>query len=320
MNSGRVAAVVVTFNRKQLLTECLDALLRQTRKVDAIFIVDNASSDGTKELLEGSGYLDRAEVHYLLLKENLGGAGGFHAGMAAALQQGCDWIWVMDDDSEPYADSLEKTGSLQNYPSVVGIANRKVDGQGNETADGLRLLSKNKTPEKPYIQVKFSSFVGLLIRASAMKEIGLPRPEFFIHNDDTEYCLRLRSLGDIALAETSVVAHKEVARNLKCRKILSHCFYQKDIKGFSFDYFGHRNYAWIQEHYCKNPFTRYLKLFGRLGAFAAAVLAFDRDRRWLRIKILVKANLDGIRGNFDNGFPKRLNEQLQLGGRKSTNG
>lgn len=320
MTQARVAAVVVTFNRKRLLTECLDALLRQTQRVDEIVVVDNASSDGTKELLQELGYLDRANVHYLLLAENLGGAGGFHAGMAAALEMGCDWIWVMDDDSEPYADSLEKAGSLQKYGVVVAIANRKVDGQGNETADGLRLLSKSKTLEKPYIRVKFSSFVGLLIRAAAIKQIGLPRPEFFIHNDDTEYCLRLRSLGDIALAENSLIAHKEMARDLKCRKIFSHCFYEKDIKGFSFEYYGHRNYAWIQEHYCKNPVTRYVKLLARLGAFAAAVLAFDRDRRWLRIKILGKANLDGIRGNFDNGFPKRLIEQLQLSKRDSANG
>ena len=52
----RVAAVVVTYNRKELLMECLEALLRQTRPLQAIYIIDNASTDGTPELLHREGY------------------------------------------------------------------------------------------------------------------------------------------------------------------------------------------------------------------------------------------------------------------------
>jgi rhamnopyranosyl-N-acetylglucosaminyl-diphospho-decaprenol beta-1,3/1,4-galactofuranosyltransferase len=312
MTSTLTAAVVVTFNRKQLLAECLDALLRQTRKLDAIFLVDNASSDGTRDFLQERGYLDIPSVRYLLLPHNVGGAGGFHAGMEAALKECYDWVWVMDDDTEPYSDSLEKMEILKQYPHVVAIANRKVDSRGNDTADGLRLLPKSAAADRPYERARFSSFVGLLIRSSAMAKIGLPKAEFFIHNDDTEYCLRLRSLGEIAVAEDSLVAHKETARNLRSRKVLSHTFYQKDIHGFCFDYFGHRNYAWIQEHYCENSFVRYVILLTRFAAFSIAVLAFDRDHRWLRIKILAKANLDGLRGNFDNGFPQRLRERLKM--------
>ena len=305
------AAVVVTFNRKQLLSECLDALLQQSVPLDAIYIVDNGSTDGTKDFLEEQGYLGQPSIRYLALTHNTGGAGGFHAGMAAALQDGHHWVWVMDDDTEPYLDALEKMHVWKQYPEVVAIANRKVDRQGIQTRDGLRLLSKGSSASKPYTLIRFSSFVGLLIRVSTMKMIGLPRPEFFIHNDDTEYCLRLRSIGDIAFANDSVVAHKEIARDQKSKKILSHTFYQKDIQGFCFGYFGHRNYAWIQQQYCKNPALRYLNLAGRFACFAAAVMAFDRDYRWLRLKILAKANVDGIRGNFDNGFPQRMKDQLK---------
>jgi rhamnopyranosyl-N-acetylglucosaminyl-diphospho-decaprenol beta-1,3/1,4-galactofuranosyltransferase len=311
MISSTNAAVVVTFNRKELLSECLDALLRQSRQLDAIFIVNNASSDGTKFHLQERGYFDNPVIRYIELAHNMGGAGGFHAGMDAAHKAGFDWVWVMDDDTEPYLDALEKMETWKRYPKVIAIANLKVDRLGKETADGLRLLSKGNANATPYTLIQFSSFVGLLIRSSATESIGLPNPDFFIHNDDTEYCLRLRSIGDIALARDSLVAHKEIAREQKGKQVFSQVFYPKDIERFCFDYFGHRNYAWIQRNYCKNPFVRYPLLLGRFACFAAAVMAFDADHRWLRIKILAKANLDGLRGHFDNGFPLRLREQFK---------
>jgi rhamnopyranosyl-N-acetylglucosaminyl-diphospho-decaprenol beta-1,3/1,4-galactofuranosyltransferase len=310
MTSSTNAAVVVTFNRKQLLTECVDALLHQSLPLNAIFIVDNASSDGTKPYLKERGYLENPLIRYIELPHNLGGAGGFHVGMDAAHKAGFDWVWVMDDDTEPYHNSLEAMERLKRYSQVVAIANRKVDRRGNETADGLRLISRIHAT--PYTKVRFSSFVGLLIRCCSIDKIGLPISAFFIHRDDTEYCMRLRSIGDIALAPESVVAHKEVARRQKSRQIFSHVFYQKDIEAYCFDYYRHRNTAWIEQNYRKNPIVRYPLLAVRFLCFAAAVLAFDVDYRWLRIKILAKANLDGIRGRFDNGFPQRLRERLKL--------
>jgi rhamnopyranosyl-N-acetylglucosaminyl-diphospho-decaprenol beta-1,3/1,4-galactofuranosyltransferase len=311
MTSSTNAAVVVTFNRKELLSECLDALLKQSKQLDAIFIVNNASSDGTKSYLQERGYFDNPVIKYIELTRNMGGAGGFHAGMDAAHKAAFDWVWVMDDDTEPYLDALERMETWKRYSQVIAIANLKVDRLGKETADGLRLLSKGSANTTPYVEVQFSSFVGLLIRCSAIESIGLPNPEFFIHNDDTEYCLRLRSIGDIALAPDSLVAHKEIAREQKGKRVFSQVFYQKDIERFCFDYFGHRNYAWIQQNYCKNPFVRYPLLLVRFACFTAAIVAFDADHRWLRIKILVKANIDGIRGRFDNDFPLRIREQLK---------
>lgn len=311
MASNSTAAVVVTFNRKILLCECLEALLRQSKKIDAIFVVDNASSDGTKDLLIELGYLSRPSIRYLPLFENLGGAGGFHAGMLAAYEAGYDWIWLMDDDTEPCLDSLEKMEIYKKYTPVVAIANQKVDKQGNVTEDGLRLFSGTKLINKMYISVRFSSFVGLLVSRLAISKIGFPRPEFFIHRDDTEYCLRLHSIGEIALATDGIVLHKEAAREQSRKKIFSYYFYQEDIVKFCFGYFKHRNTAWVQQHYCKNLFIRYGGLLARFVCFSAAVMAFDRDHRWLRIKILAKANLDGLRGNFDNSFPWRLQNTLK---------
>ena len=55
-----VCAVVVTFNRKQLLLKCIDSLLNQTHKINAIYIVDNNSTDNTPQLLYEKGYIKKA--------------------------------------------------------------------------------------------------------------------------------------------------------------------------------------------------------------------------------------------------------------------
>lgn len=100
-----VCAVVPTFNRKNLLTQALRGLLSQTRPLDEIAVVDNASTDGTEaSISEQFG----GKITYIRLPENSGSAGGFREGMKLAHQRGHDWIWCMDNDAVPLKDALEK--------------------------------------------------------------------------------------------------------------------------------------------------------------------------------------------------------------------
>ena len=94
--SDKVCAVVVTYNRKELLRQCLHSVLQQTRPLDCILVVDNASTDGTLDLLNA----EFSNVEQLKLPTNTGGAGGFKAGMQWAYCKGYEWVWVMDDDIE----------------------------------------------------------------------------------------------------------------------------------------------------------------------------------------------------------------------------
>ena len=97
-----VCAVVVTYNRLAMLKDCIDALERQTVPCD-ILVIDNASTDGTAEFLEAS-----ADIFHIRMKENTGGAGGFNTGMREAVKRGYRYVWIMDDDTIPYPDALEK--------------------------------------------------------------------------------------------------------------------------------------------------------------------------------------------------------------------
>ncbi|MBY8848586.1 glycosyltransferase, partial [Saccharothrix sp. MB29] len=88
-----VAAVVVTYNRKDKLPKVLDHVLAQTQRPDLLVIVDNASTDGTDEVLRR--YEGTDGVVLVRLDENTGGAGGFATGMNKAYEQGADFVWIM---------------------------------------------------------------------------------------------------------------------------------------------------------------------------------------------------------------------------------
>ena len=97
-----VCAVVVTHNRRDLLRRCLAALAEQQRPVDEVLVVDTASTDDTSAMVR----TEHPGVQLLRLEENVGGAGGFHRGLAWAHARGHDWLWLMDDDTFTLPDTL----------------------------------------------------------------------------------------------------------------------------------------------------------------------------------------------------------------------
>lgn len=156
----KIAAVVVTYNRKDLLGECLDSLLSQSFPPDALYIIDNHSTDGTYESLLANELISpiesasdepaesvrpvtdlpdrRLEVRYVRMNENTGGAGGFHEGMKRAVDAGFDWLWVMDDDLRAAPDALEVL--------VRKKEGLKADGDGSCLLNSL-VLSKDQADQ-----------------------------------------------------------------------------------------------------------------------------------------------------------------------------
>ena len=211
MAIGSVAAVIVTYNRKALLSQCLDAVLGQTARPDVIYVIDNASSDGTDRLIEAN-YSGR--VVSIRLPKNSGGAGGFYHGMKRAFDDGHAWIWVMDDDVEADAHALEELLAASREAPGAILAPARVDCGGAlaeascveyDLSHALRLPTAyersvtatfgtlNALPE--VVELENITFEGPLIPRCAIDAAGLPRPEFFIYGDDTEYGVRLREHG-----------------------------------------------------------------------------------------------------------------------------
>ena len=108
MRKKTIVAVVVTYNRKELLMENINAILSQDLLVDNIVLIDNNSTDGTRELLMEKGILFNKRIIYKRLEHNLGGAGGFYEGIKESMKLKPDWVWIMDDDTIPTINCLSE--------------------------------------------------------------------------------------------------------------------------------------------------------------------------------------------------------------------
>ena len=209
MNS-RVTAVVVTYNRKQLLLECVECLRRQTVPGLSILIVDNASTDGTQAALRP--LVESGAVLYENTGENLGGAGGFQFGVRRAMQLGCDCLWLMDDDSMPEPKALEALLAAAREIGDFGYLSGKTlwtDGSlcwMNVQRDTR--LGNIEDFSAPLIPSGAATFVSLLVPACVVRDVGLPIGEFFIWADDLEYTRRISRLYPCYVVTASVTVHK----------------------------------------------------------------------------------------------------------------
>ncbi|GAB3773905.1 GT2 family glycosyltransferase [Nocardioides ginsengisegetis] len=200
-----VAVVIVTFNRADLLVGMLDALAQQTHPPDAVFVIDNASSDHTAQVL-GRNDLP---LRITTMPENLGGAGGFHLGVQQAYEAGFDRIWLVDDDVVPAPDCLA-TLMAQDEACLMSV---REDTHGHlvekaATRFDLRnpLAIKPKTgmvetefgtraamPER--VEIQNVAFEGFMVRRDVIDTIGFPDPSYFIFYDDVDFAVRARRAG-----------------------------------------------------------------------------------------------------------------------------
>lgn len=190
-----VAAVVVTFNRKVLLVECIVGLLAQTATPDRIYVIDNASTDGTRDTLQAAGLLDNPKILYVPLRSNMGGAGGFSAGLRSAYSDGYEWFWLMDDDVEPFPDALAQLLEFRYASGCIHGRKQNADGSpfvwieqfSERTVTTSRisdpLFEKSERAQK----INTGCFEGMLVSREVVSRIGFPDTDFFITWDDTYY-------------------------------------------------------------------------------------------------------------------------------------
>jgi len=213
----QIYAVVLSFKRKELLKRCLDAINAQTRPCAGIIVVDNASNDGTEEMLLQS---ELPNLKVYVLSANTGASGGFSAGFRLAYQHGADFVWMMDDDVIPESDALEQlllagerlaereqpnayllsmayteNGLLTNVPRVDERTN-SIDYE-----NWPALLDIGVIPVRP------GTYVSILVPRSSLAQHGLPLAPMFMWGDDTEFTMRLSQRVPGYLVAASKVLH-----------------------------------------------------------------------------------------------------------------
>jgi GT2 family glycosyltransferase len=213
----KVIAVVLTYNRRDLLKRCLHAIQQQTRPCDEIFVINNASTDDTLEILES---VEFHGIRIYSLKKNLGAAGGFHTGFRMAYENGADQVWMMDDDVIPEPSSLqalleandllEQHGVKRSYLLSTAftesgeVTNTPMVCEGRSKAGYMqwpRLLEHGLAP------VGSGTFVSILVPRQTLEAYGLPIAEMFIWGEDAEFTLRITQEAPGYLVGNSKVAH-----------------------------------------------------------------------------------------------------------------
>jgi GT2 family glycosyltransferase len=217
-----IASVTTTYNAAHVLPRQMDALLRQSRALQEIIVVDNGSRDHTLALLAR----DYPQVTVLSLPENLGAAGAWSASLEyAAMKRKHDWVWAFDDDSVPEDSALEEL-------MAATESSRRSDGQAGQIGQIGMISALPVHPEtgacyppllwregfvKPaaeqlrqpvfFADLAFTS--GSMVRREMVENIGLPRSDFFMDFFDFEYCLRARFRGyRIAVVTAVRLAHE----------------------------------------------------------------------------------------------------------------
>lgn len=238
----KVAAVIVTYNRAQMLLECIDALLEQTLPLGAIYVIDNDSTDDTAQRLTDEDYLNHSKLHYVRLSQNSGGAGGFTYGLKQAYADGWDWIWLMDDDAQPAADCLAKLmdglGQLSANanetvcicPRVFNFFTKEPEWHQHKRLTRYFMDAPIFDFSQRLVQIDGNAFVGPLFSRGCISAVGWPRAEFFLWVDDLDFTYRVSRHGKLILDRDSIIWHKD---------------YSPGQPGPDKCYYWVRNYLWF---------------------------------------------------------------------------
>ena len=285
-----VTAVVVAYNRRELLVEALQALGAQTAPLDSIVVIDNASTDGSADAARAAA----PDADVLSLERNTGGAGGFAVGIERAISRhSADFVWIMDDDTIPTATALEELLRVREaHPArPIVLASRVVWTDGTDHP-------MNTPRRKPFalgaerraarsvgaVPVRSASFVSSLVDTGAIRNSGLPIAEYFIWNDDFEFTARLLRAGRGVYCPGSVVTHKT--------RILA----STDVDPGSRFYYEVRNKIWLFRHSpALSPAEKPLYIGVSLARWAKTLLR-SADRGTL---------LAGLRTGLRDGFARR---------------
>ncbi|MCI1983234.1 MAG: glycosyltransferase [Bifidobacteriaceae bacterium] len=204
----KLAIVVVTYKRQQLLTKLFDSILASTKAPWRVVIVDNEDSRDTEKMVAdfsdkmteqwGKTVADtsgsQARVTYVRMTENSGGSGGFSKGVETAYNLGAEWFWIMDDDVAIEPEGMARLEKWAGSHEV--IQGQRYDYDGGPFYWQYHFVVPLGIPDPiapsgfgavGYKVMNTACFEGGLFKRSVIQQIGLPDKRFFIYWDDTLY-------------------------------------------------------------------------------------------------------------------------------------
>jgi GT2 family glycosyltransferase len=292
-----ILTIIVTYNRKDLLSECLTAINSSLQKTD-VLVIDNNSTDGTKEMIEDLKSSFETELIHINTGSNLGGAGGYNYGVREAikLSKNADhkykYFYLMDDDTIIKPDSLKVLiDTAAKLNDKFGFLSSKAlwkDGSICKTNVQRKAVARRINDfNTPLVPVDYASFVSLLIKEEDVVALGLPIKEFFIWSDDLEYTRRFSKKEKSYLVNESIVIHK-CAENIGVDITK-----EKDIKRIERYKYIYRNDVYT---FKKEGLRGIIFLFVRF-LYHMLKIIFIAPRKFDKIKTVILSHIDGFKFN-----------------------
>lgn len=289
----KVIAVVVTYNRQSLLSECITALRSQSRRLDAILVVNNGSTDNTVE------WLNQQQDIFVVNQKNVGSSGGFSTAINWAYQHGYTWIWCMDDDGYPKEDALENmlaadNGNLRLMNCAV------IDKQDKQSfvwnTKNYKTIGEVK---ENIIEGIGHPFNGTMLHRRIIERVGVPQPRFFLWGDETEYYYRIVKQNKIPVCTVSNSIHYHPATAFSIKQDWDYASAWKM-------YYYVRNRFYIHKAKFSNKALALLHYASFLVAFAGVVVFFQRTDKMKKLGFIIWPAVDAFKKNFDATPPAIL--------------
>lgn len=205
MTSPRIVTIVLNTNRRDDTLEALTSLRRSTYPNHQVIVLDNASTDGSVEAICEAF----PEVELIRLGQNRGYAGNNNVGIQAALEQGADWVFLLNEDAVVAPDALEALVACAEARPDVGIAGPIVyhssDPTRIQSAGGMLgsnwlpvHIGQNEPDRGQYAgqrEVEWVSGCAILVRRQVIEQIGMLDEKFFYYWEETDWCMRARRAG-----------------------------------------------------------------------------------------------------------------------------
>ena len=272
-STRKIAVIVVTYNRLDLLKKCIDALRNQTLKDFDIIVVNNGSTDGTGEWLSNQTDID------VVTQKNIGGSGGFHNGLKYAFKAGYDYYWIMDDDGIPEKNCLEKLYEVSQKGFHYVAPNLL-------TFENIPHFENINSSCEPIVNHVGGPFNAILLSKTLISQIGLPNIHYFIWGDEYEFTNRVKEkFFFTVLVKDAIHHHKLTEDNPKA--------VEKRI------YYKLRNIIWSARLSKGIIESKKYRKFSAINSIVKYTFIYAKNFRIGALKDVFKAVLDGYQMNID---------------------
>lgn len=273
MSYPLVISVVLNTNRREDTLQCLTSLVQNSYPNQKVILLDNASTDGSVDAVRSS----IPGVQIIALKENRGYAGNNNVGIQAAIDQGAEWIFVLNEDTILAPDCIERMVAVGESDPSIGIVGPMVyhydepdiiqsaGGDMNQFYQGWHIceneVDKGQITE-PHA-VKWISGCGIMVRRAVVEQVGSIDERFYYYVEEFDWCVRAKESGwKIIHTPQAKIWHKGVQRN----------YHPKP----SVTYYATRNRLLVLMKHHASPFV----WFVTLGEFARTLSSWTIKPKW----------------------------------------